>query len=109
MAYLFDWNFEILPPLFGDCTDNMQISLSSMQSAFDRFGVRKFLLLAHYDPNACPLSLHLLMRSAYAKSLQNSLPRPLILQTASRTTLREGFSGMEGIERLCHKNRDTSP
>ena len=107
MAYLADWNFQLLPPLVGDLS-NVSLSLDAMQNSFARFGVRKFLLLAPYDPRL-PLSLHLLARSTYCKKLQKALPKPLILQSASRTTLREGLSGNDGLERLCHKQSGFLP
>ena len=107
MAYLVDWNFQILPPLVGDVS-NVSLSLDAMQNSFAHFGVRKFLLLAPYDPKF-PLSLHLLARSTYCKNLKKALPKPLILQSASRTTLREGLSGNDGLEHLCHKQSGFLP
>ncbi len=108
MAYLTDWNFQIIPPLVGDLSSGISLSVSAMQTSFDRFGVRKFLLLALYDPRL-PLSLHLLKRSSYCKLLQKQLPKPLILQTASRTILREGLSGNDALKRLCHKQSGFLP
>ena len=107
MAYLTDWNFQMLPPLVGDTSD-FSLSLRAMQHSFDCFGVRKFLLLAPYDPRL-PVSLHLLARTDYASRLQKALPKPLILQTASRTTLREGLSGNDGLDKLCHKKSGFLP
>ena len=107
MAYLSDWNFQILSSLSGDVSD-VSLTLRSMQYSYEAFGIRKFLLLAPYDFDR-PLSLHLLSRDTYCKTLTKALPKPLILQTASRTTLREGLSGNDGLERLCHKQSGYLP
>ena len=107
MAYLSDWNFQILSSLSGDIAD-ISLTLRSMQYSYEAFGIRKFLLLAPYEFDR-PLSLHLLMWDSYCKELKKALPKPLILQTASRTTLREGLSGNDGLERLLHKQSGYLP
>lgn len=99
MSYLLDWNFEILPSLYGS-DPHTEVSLTAMQ-AFSTIGIHRFLLLAPYDPTR-PIALHLHQRNAYASILKKELPKTLSLQVASRTTLREGLSGMSGLESLCH-------
>lgn len=108
MAYLVDWNFQILPSLVGN-DPHMEKSISAMQS-FAQSGIHRFLLLASFDPSSgTPISLHLLRLKKYSTALRKSLPKTLSLQTASRTTLREGLSGMSDLELLCHKKTGYLP
>lgn len=108
MKYLTDWNCHLLP-MMGEWITSAQTARRALLRLHERTGLRRFCMMAEFDPSRESLPCFLLERDRAMREVAQTLPPQLRLIAGAYLRLREGISDLKGLERLRLAQSDLFP